>query len=146
MYHVPHEHFCTFSPTFGSMTKVMWPRWDHDLVINTCSSSFWCVQIWTFWWFTISERLLQHGFISAVFTIVCSPSLLSISSATSPVLMYYLWCLRPFYSIQSPIAIDLALCWLYAPQTTHSSSLEQTYVPFETFGPSHYGSIMLVHL
>lgn len=47
---------------------------------------------------------------------------------------------------QSLIAIELALCLLYAPRTTYSSSLEQTYAPFKAFGPRHYGGIVFVHL
>lgn len=54
---------------------------------------------------------------------------------------------QAFHFIQySLIAIELALCLLYAPRTTYSSSLEQTYTAFEAFGPHYYGGIVFVHL
>lgn len=46
----------------------------------------------------------------------------------------------------SLIALELALCLLYAPRITYSSALEQTCMPFEAFGPRYYGSVVFVLL
>lgn len=52
----------------------------------------------------------------------------------------------PHFIQESLIAPESALCLLYAPKITYSSALEQTYAPFEAFGPRYYGTVVIVHL